>query len=144
MQGVINIIQINHQFRKLNWCSYAEAKMAEQADIALKNAGSDPFVYTDVQITENDADTGYSLYSPELIYILDEVKLAGTSVREQWQKRISMTLAADMAIPYGKHLAEKECRKLIEDLFTLEQYKMAPDGKTIMFLMQDEEIKKHF
>ena len=47
-------------------------RMAEQADIALKNAGSDPFVYTDVQITENDADTGYSLYSPELIYILDE------------------------------------------------------------------------
>ena len=47
-------------------------RMAEQADIALKNAGSDPFVYTDVQTAGNDADTGYSLYSPELIYILDE------------------------------------------------------------------------
>lgn len=126
--------------------SYEEQQylQAIEEDLAFVGFTLEPIGRLTYTITSVPAMYGERSALPVLKDILDEVKLAGTSVREQWQKRISMTLAADMAIPYGKHLAEKECRKLIEDLFTLEQYKMAPDGKTIMFLMQDEEIKKHF
>ena len=54
-------------------------RIADQADIALRNAvssdsltGDEQFIYIDDQIAENAADTRYSLYSPEQIIILDD------------------------------------------------------------------------
>ena len=81
---------------------------------------------------------------PILRDILLEVKNAGTPVREQWQRRIAMILAEEMAIPYGKHLNELECRDIVQQLFKIPNYRIAPDGKTILFLLTNDEIKKRF
>lgn len=81
---------------------------------------------------------------PILKDILAEVKTVGTPVREQWQKRIATILAEEMAIPYGRHLSELECRDIIQQLFKIPNYRIAPDGKTILFLLTNEEIKKRF
>ncbi len=79
---------------------------------------------------------------PILKDILSEVKSVGTPVRDQWQKHIAMILAEEMAIPYGKHLTEIECRDIAQQLFAMPNYRIAPDGKTILFLLSNEEIKK--
>lgn len=81
---------------------------------------------------------------PILKDILAEVKIVGTPVREQWQKRIATILAEEMAIPYGRHLSELECRDIVQQLFKIPNYRIAPDGKTILFLLTNEEIKKRF
>lgn len=81
---------------------------------------------------------------PILKDILAEVKTVGTPVCEQWQKRIAAILAEEMAIPYGRHLSELECRDIIQQLFKIPNYRIAPDGKTILFLLTNEEIKKRF
>lgn len=81
---------------------------------------------------------------PILKDILAEVKTVGTPVREQWQKRIATILAEEMAIPYGRHLSELECRDIVQQLFKIPNYRIAPDGKTILFLLTNEEIKKRF
>ena len=102
------------------------------------------YAKTSYSVTAIPASFGERSALPVLKDILHEVQELGTSVRDSWQQRIAMTLASDMAIPYGKHLTDKEMSELVKDLIALPDYALAPDGKRTLFLLTDEEIKKHF
>lgn len=76
-----------------------------------------------------------------LRHILDAVRDTGANVQEEWRKQIAMALANDTAIPYGKTLTEDEMRDLVEKLFALPTYRYTPDGKRVVKVMTDEELK---
>ena len=52
-----------------------------------------------------------------------------------------MALANDTAIPYGKTLTEEEMRDLVENLFALPTYRYTPDGKRVVKILTDEELR---
>ena len=81
---------------------------------------------------------------PVLQQILAQVQECGADTRQEWRKQIALSLAKTAAIPYGKILAETEMRDLITRLMALPQYRLAPDGKTIVSVLSDDELAKRF
>ena len=81
---------------------------------------------------------------PVLQQILAQVQECGADTRQEWRKQIALNMAKATAIPYGKILAETEMRDLITRLMALPQYRLAPDGKTIVSVLSDEELAKRF
>lgn len=79
-----------------------------------------------------------------LQHILQSVREADSDARQEWQKRIALSIAKDSAIPCGKELTQDEMRDLIERLFRLASYRFTPDGKPVAVLISDEEINKRF
>ena len=76
--------------------------------------------------------------------ILSELHSSGTNVREQWRHRIAMVLAERAAIPSGKRLTDDEMRDLMQKLTALNLYKHTPDGKTVLWLLNDKELQSKF
>ena len=76
--------------------------------------------------------------------ILDDVRSTGATAKEQWRKRIALVLANKSAIPSGQRMHEDEMRSLVRDLTTTNNYRLTPDGKTVAWLMTDEELVRHF
>ena len=96
--------------------------------------------------------TSYSIYGlpaqlgqqngvTALRHILDAVRDTGANVQEEWRKQIAMALANDTAIPYGKVLTEEEMRDIVNNLFALPSYRFTPDGKRVVKVLTDEELK---
>jgi len=75
---------------------------------------------------------------------LSELHSSGTDVREQWRHRIAMVLAERAAIPSGKRLTDDEMRDLMQKLTALNLYKHTPDGKTVLWLLNDKELQSKF
>lgn len=81
---------------------------------------------------------------PVLQHILQSVRETGASASAEWRKRIAISLAEDTAVPYGKSLSTEEMRTIIMRLFTLHEYQRTQDGKRIVSVLTDEELKKMF
>lgn len=76
--------------------------------------------------------------------ILARASDSPTDIREDMQHRIALTLAQSAAIPMGKAMSEAEMTNLLTDLFVLPSYRVTPDGKTVITLLDAEEIARRF
>ena len=76
--------------------------------------------------------------------ILARASDSPTDIREDMQHRIALTLAQSAAIPMGKAMSEAEMTNLLTDLFALPSYRVTPDGKTVITLLDAEEIARRF
>lgn len=76
--------------------------------------------------------------------ILARASDSPTDIREDMQHRIALTLAQSAAIPMGKAMSEAEMTSLLTDLFALPSYRVTPDGKTVITLLDAEEIARRF
>ena len=76
--------------------------------------------------------------------ILHTVRETGTSAADHWRKQIALSLAKDTAIPYGKNLTDEEAKHLLDQLFTLPDYRRTPDGKPTCVVISDDEISRKF
>lgn len=81
---------------------------------------------------------------PVLQHILQSVRETGASVTAEWRKRMALSLAEDTAVPNGKTLSTEEMRTIVMRLFALHEYKHTQDGKRIVSVLTDEELKKMF
>ena len=79
-----------------------------------------------------------------LLNILHTVRETGTSATDHWRKQIALSLAKDTAIPYGKNLSDEESKHLLDQLFTLPDYRRTPDGKPICVILSDDELTRKF
>ena len=76
--------------------------------------------------------------------ILARASDSPTDIREDMQHRIALTLAQSAAIPMGKAMSEAEMTNLLTDLFALPSHRVTPDGKTVITLLDAEEIARRF
>jgi len=76
--------------------------------------------------------------------ILFALEATGQNVRQEWQKKIALSLAKDTAIPYGKTLEKSEMEDLINKLLSLRNYHYTADGKTVISILTDDELAKKF
>ncbi len=65
-------------------------------------------------------------------------------IKDTVQKEIALLLARRTSIKNGQSLTQNEMNQLFEDLFQCENHQYAPDGRTIMVLIQNEEIERKF
>lgn len=77
-----------------------------------------------------------------LRHMIEEVDLS--AVEKQWKQQLAMTLANDAAVAYGKTMIQKEMNELIDHLFALKSYLWTPNGKRVVYMLTDEELKKNF
>ena len=74
----------------------------------------------------------------------DRVLETGCEVKEEISETLALTLAKKAAITYGKFLSEEEAGTLIANLFASSNPNYTPDGKSILYILSEDEIEKRF
>lgn len=68
-------------------------------------------------------------------------KEKGNSALDEINKNLALSLARHAAIPYGQVLGNEEMENLVNGLFACENVNYSPDGKTVLCILQQEEIE---
>lgn len=66
----------------------------------------------------------------------------GTSVNEEIDKALALSLARNAAIPYGQVLGNEEMENLVNELFACNNVNYTPIGKTILTILKQLDIEK--
>lgn len=66
----------------------------------------------------------------------------GTSVNEEIDKALALSLAQNAAIPHGQVLGNKEMENLVNELFACNNVNYTPTGKTILTILKQLDIEK--
>ena len=66
----------------------------------------------------------------------------GTSVNEEIDKALALSLARNAAIPYGQVLGNEEMENLVNELFACNNVNYTPTGKTILTILKQLDIEK--
>jgi DNA mismatch repair protein MutL len=94
----------------------------------------------------NGTPAGLELFDPveTLQDMADKVLETGCEIKEEISEALSLTLARKAAIPYGKFLSEEEASSLTARLFASSTPNYTPDGKSIIYMLSDDELEKKF
>ncbi|MFO7922946.1 MAG: DNA mismatch repair endonuclease MutL [Bacteroidales bacterium] len=90
------------------------------------------------------ADMGHADPSSIIENLLSEYKTAGSEFKESPREKIARNLARSSAINYGKHLSREEMHEIIDRLFACEMPNYSPDGKTVIVIINNNEIDNKF
>lgn len=105
----------------------------------LGNLGNNTFTINGIP-----SDIG-NMDAVELIHrIINNSIDKGCDVKSDLQEELALSLANSAAIPYGQKLTEEEMARIVDQLFASSMHKHTPDGKTIVSLMDDNNIDKMF
>ena len=66
----------------------------------------------------------------------------GTSVNEEIDKALALSLAQNAAIPHGQVLGNEEMENLVNELFACNNVNYTPTGKTILTILKQLDIEK--
>ncbi|OWP33399.1 DNA mismatch repair protein MutL [Prevotella intermedia] len=66
----------------------------------------------------------------------------GTSVNEEIDKALALSLARNAAIPHGQVLGNEEMENLVNELFACNNVNYTPTGKTILTILKQLDIEK--
>jgi DNA mismatch repair protein MutL len=76
--------------------------------------------------------------------MLNKAIETGCEIQEEICEALSLALAQQAAIPFGKVLSHEEADQLIADLFSSSSTNYTPNGKVITSLLNDDELEKRF
>ena len=68
----------------------------------------------------------------------------GGKVKEEVQSNLALTLAKAAAIVPGQVLTNEEMNGLVDGLFAVATPNYTPDGKTVLSVLQEDELEKLF
>ena len=68
----------------------------------------------------------------------------GRAVQEEISSSIALSLARSAAIPYGQVLSNEEMENLMNELFACSNVNYTPDGKTILYILPQDDIDESF
>jgi DNA mismatch repair protein MutL len=68
----------------------------------------------------------------------------GCEVQDEIVDAIALSLAKAAAIPYNKSLSEEEMNYIVATLFASSSPNYAPDGKNILIVLSDQELRNRF
>jgi len=73
--------------------------------------------------------------------IIDEASLGDGRLTTTLSQQFSLTLARQMAIPYGQVLGNEEMEDLVNQLFSCSNVNYTPDGKAVLCILPQTEIE---
>ena len=94
----------------------------------------------------NGTPAGIEGLNPETL-VTNMVQAAiekGCKVKEEVQSMLALSLAKAAAIVPGQILTNEEMNNLVDGLFAVDTPNYTPDGKTVLTLVQEEELEKMF
>ena len=68
----------------------------------------------------------------------------GSEVREEINRSVALSLARNAAIPQGQVLSNEEMENVINQLFACTNVNYTPDGKSILCILQQQDIEHLF
>lgn len=68
----------------------------------------------------------------------------GSDVADEINSNLALELAQRAATPHGEILSQEQMEQMMEKLLACESYRYTPDGKTIIYLMNNSELESHF
>ncbi|MBR4432533.1 MAG: hypothetical protein IKS76_04985, partial [Paludibacteraceae bacterium] len=105
----------------------------------LEQFSKNAYSISGIPATLNAQDIQSALHN-----MLHLIRETGANAKDEWRKKIALSLAEDTAIPYGKKLSTEEAQHLLEQLFDLPSYLHTPDGKKIVVILSDDDFQKRF
>lgn len=79
-----------------------------------------------------------------LIQLLEHYKNTQGDIREKMAERVALALAKAAAIPYNTPLDAKEMSDMMDNLFACQHPNYTADGKTILHILNSEEVLSWF
>jgi len=76
--------------------------------------------------------------------LINKAMETGSSVKDEMNKVLALSLAKVTAIQSGKVLTIEEMEHLIAALFSCKDSSLSPEGERILYIIKDEELNKHF
>jgi DNA mismatch repair protein MutL len=133
---------------------FPEAVQLNACDIALLDMIIEEMTLLGFELTPlgsfnyaiNSVPSGLEGINPSSLVndmIADAVQ-SGTTVKDEINHTLSLSMARKAAIPYGQLLSNEEMDDLIERLFKCENVNHTPDGKKVYTLLSENEIEHIF
>ena len=76
--------------------------------------------------------------------MIHTIREKGLNLRDELSESLALSLAKNAAIPYGKKMSNDEMLHLINSLFATTIPNHTPDGKTIIYILANEEVDRQF
>ena len=64
--------------------------------------------------------------------------------REKVRDKVALTMAKEIAIVAGQVLSLEEMKSLVDELFKTALPSRTPEGKSVVYIMADNEIERNF
>lgn len=79
-----------------------------------------------------------------LTEIVESVRDTGKTAREDMQHRLALAMARRASLQVGEVLSKQEMESLVTDLFATDSPSYAPDGRTVLSVLPQDNIDKLF
>jgi DNA mismatch repair protein MutL len=126
--------------------SIAEALMLEAISDEVVSLGFDVSSLGGNTFVLNGIPAGIEGLSPVklLTDIIQSAMEQAGDVKEKVRERIAVTMAKEVAIVTGQLLSQEEMTTLVNELFGTTMPSHTPDGKPVIYIMNDNEIDRNF
>ena len=126
--------------------SVGEALALESISAEVASLGFDVSSLGGNTFALNGVPTGIEGLSPVklLTDIIQSAMEQTGDVKEKQHERIAAAMAKDVAIVVGQLLSQDEMASLVNDLFATSMPSHTPDGKPVIYIMNDAEIDRNF
>lgn len=82
---------------------------------------------------------------PQLVSgMIDDVMQSGTTVKDEINHSLALSMARKAAIPYGQILGQEEMNDLVQRLCKCDNVNYTPDGKKVFTMLGQSEIERYF
>lgn len=89
-------------------------------------------------------DLPYAHAKEVLTELIEHYKNTEGNIREKMQERLVSALAKASSIKYNAPLTCEEMREMTEQLFACRNYNFTPEGKTIFYILNYEDVNSRF
>lgn len=113
-------------------------------DLQLLGYIIEPFGKNSFVIQGTPADVAQGNEKHVIDILLEQYKHFSPEVKFSKREKLVRSLARQQSIKTGVRLAEKEMRRLVNDLFACEQPNISPDGSPTFLEFKQEELEKLF
>lgn len=79
-----------------------------------------------------------------ILQVIDSVENGGDTIKKKVYEHIAFNVARSAAMPHGRTLSQEEMERLVADLLRLTEPNYTPDGKTIISIVNIDQITKLF
>jgi len=133
-------------FPEMVQISISDVPLLEEVQDELRALGFDITSLGGGSFSIQGVPSGIDGLAPQqlLTDMIDTLRESGQGIEDELQHRIALTLARNAAIPSGQVLSQVEMENLVASLFLSVSPNFSPDGKTIITVLEHENIEKMF
>lgn len=89
-------------------------------------------------------DLSYTRAKEVLVELIEHYKNTEGNIRQKMQERVVLALAQASAISYNTTLSCEEMNEMTDHLFACKHYNFTADGKTIVHILNYEDVNNWF